>query len=90
METTTALYLKGEIGLIMPSLRKIVPDSLSEEDYELFLKYLISDRNQVMADRAVPIIDKGNTFIAVGALHLPGKVGIIELLRAKGYRVTPL
>ncbi|WP_176036564.1 TraB/GumN family protein [Brucella tritici] len=90
METTTALYLKGEIGLIMPSLRKIVPDSLSEEDYELFLKYLISDRNQVMADRAVPIIDKGNTFIAVGALHLPGKDGIIELLRAKGYRVTPL
>ncbi|WP_139974792.1 TraB/GumN family protein [Ochrobactrum sp. CGA5] len=90
LETTTALYLKGEIGMIMPSLRKIVPDSLSEEDYELFLKYLISDRNHVMADRAVPIIDKGNAFIAVGALHLPGKEGIIELLRAKGYRVTPL
>ncbi|MGK8639046.1 TraB/GumN family protein [Brucella anthropi] len=90
METTTALYLKGEIGMIMPSLRKIVPDSLSEADYELFLKYLISDRNQVMADRAVPIIDKGNAFIAVGALHLPGKDGIIELLRAKGYRVSPL
>ncbi len=90
METTTALYLKGEIGMIMPTLRKIVPDSLSEEDYELFLKYLISNRNHVMADRAVPIIDKGNAFIAVGALHLPGKEGIIELLRAKGYRVTPL
>ncbi len=90
METTTALYLKGEIGMIMPTLRKIVPDSLSEEDYELFLKYLISDRNHVMADRAVPIIDKGNAFIAVGALHLPGKEGIIELLRAKGYLVTPL
>ncbi|WP_273792176.1 TraB/GumN family protein [Brucella anthropi] len=90
METTTALYLKGEIGMIMPTLRKIVPDSLSEEDYELFLKYLISNRNHVMADRAVPIIDKGNAFIAVGALHLPGKEGIIELLRAKGYLVTPL
>ncbi|WP_433761042.1 TraB/GumN family protein [Brucella anthropi] len=90
METTTALYLKGEIGMIMPSLRKIVPDSLSEADYELFLKYLISDRNQVMTDRAVPIVDKGNAFIAVGALHLPGKDGIIELLRAKGYRVSPL
>ncbi len=90
METTTALYLKGEIGMIMPSLRKIVPDSLSEADYELFLKYLISDRNQVMTDRAVPIIDKGNAFIAVGALHLPGKDGIIELLRAKGYRVSSL
>lgn len=90
METTTALYLDGEIGMIMPALRKIVPDSLSDDDYDLFLKYLISDRNHLMADRAVPIIDKGNAFIAVGALHLPGKDGIIELLRAKGYRVIPL
>jgi len=90
METTTALYLGGEIGMIMPALRKIVPDSLSDDDYDLFLKYLISDRNHLMADRAVPIIDKGNAFIAVGALHLPGKDGIIELLRTKGYRVIPL
>lgn len=90
METMTALYLKGEIGMIMPALRKIVPDSLSDEDYDLFLKYLISDRNHVMADRAVPIIDKGSAFIAVGALHLPGTDGVIELLRAKGYRVVPL
>jgi len=90
METTTTLYLKGEIGMIMPALRKIVPDSLSDDDYDLFLKYLISDRNHVMADRAVPIIDKGNAFIAVGALHLPGTDGVIELLRAKGYRVVPL
>ncbi|KAB2720432.1 TraB/GumN family protein [Brucella intermedia] len=90
METMTALYLKGEIGMIMPTLRKIVPDNLSDEDYDLFLKYLISDRNHVMADRAVPIIDKGNAFIAVGALHLPGADGVIELLRAKGYRVVPL
>ncbi|MBR7652120.1 TraB/GumN family protein [Brucella oryzae] len=90
METTTALYLAGEIGMIMPALRKIVPDGLSEADYELFLKYLISDRNHIMAERAVPIIDKGNAFIAVGALHLPGKDGIIELLRTKGYQVTPL
>ncbi len=67
-----------------------MPDGLSEADYELFLKYLISDRNHIMAERAVPIIDKGNAFIAVGALHLPGKDGIIELLRTKGYRVTPL
>ena len=90
METTTALYLDGEVGMIMPVLRKIVPDGLSDDDHDLFLKYLISDRNHVMADRAIPIIDKGNAFIAVGALHLPGKDGIIELLRAKGYRVAPL
>ncbi|KAB2700678.1 polysaccharide biosynthesis protein GumN [Ochrobactrum sp. Kaboul] len=90
METTTALYLKGELGMIMPALRRIVPDALSDQDYDLFLKYLITDRNHTMADRAVPLLEKGNVFIAVGALHLPGEEGVVELLRAKGYRLTAL
>ncbi|MEL4069014.1 TraB/GumN family protein [Ochrobactrum sp. GPK 3] len=90
METTTALYLKGELGMIMPALRRIVPDALSDQDYDLFLKYLIIDRNHTMADRAVPLLEKGNVFIAIGALHLPGEEGVVELLRAKGYRLTAL
>jgi uncharacterized protein YbaP (TraB family) len=36
----------------------------------------------------VPHLDKGGAYIAVGALHLPGKSGLIELLRAAGYTVT--
>jgi len=40
-----------------------------------------------MADRAEPYIKKGSTFIAVGAAHLPGKEGVIGLLRKKGYKV---
>ncbi|NNU59321.1 TraB/GumN family protein [Ochrobactrum soli] len=90
METTTALYLKGELGMIMPALRQIVPDALSDQDYDLFQKYLITDRNHTMADRAVPLLEKGNVFIAIGALHLPGQEGVVELLRAKGYRLTAL
>jgi uncharacterized protein YbaP (TraB family) len=43
-----------------------------------------------MADRAVPLLEKGNVFIAIGALHLPGEEGVVELLRAKGYRLTAL
>jgi uncharacterized protein YbaP (TraB family) len=30
----------------------------------------------------------GGAFIAVGALHLAGKTGLIERFRAMGYRVT--
>lgn len=90
METTTALYLQGETGMIMPALRKLVPDDLTDQDYVQFQKTLITDRNHVMAERAVPLLEKGNAFIAVGALHLPGTEGLVELLRAKGYRVTPL
>ncbi|CAN7189787.1 hypothetical protein Brsp04_03103 [Brucella sp. NBRC 12952] len=90
METTIALYLQGEIGMIMPALRKIVPDSLSKEDYDLFQKVLLTDRNHIMAQRVAPVLATGDAFIAVGALHLPGKEGLVELLRAQGYRLTAM
>ena len=41
-----------------------------------------------MADRSVKYMKSGSTFIAVGAAHLPGKEGIIENLRKKGFTVT--
>jgi uncharacterized protein YbaP (TraB family) len=49
---------------------------------------LLADRNDVMAARAEPLLAKGGVFIAVGALHLSGKRGLIALLRARGYRVS--
>jgi uncharacterized protein len=36
-----------------------------------------------------PILQRGGAFIAVGALHLPGPEGLVELLREAGYEVTP-
>ena len=51
---------------------------------------LIEKRNRTMHERAMPLIDGGNAFIAVGALHLPGNTGLVELLRQSGYRVTPV
>ena len=48
---------------------------------------MVTARNRTMAERAMPFIDAGGAFIAVGALHLPGEEGLIELLRKKGYRV---
>jgi uncharacterized protein YbaP (TraB family) len=41
-----------------------------------------------MADRGEPILARGNVFMAVGALHLIGDEGLVELLRKKGYTVT--
>jgi hypothetical protein len=49
---------------------------------------LLADRNETMVERAAPLLEKGGAFIAVGALHLSGKRGLIERLRAKGYQVT--
>lgn len=90
METAITLYLQGDVGMIAPALRKIVPEDLSDADYALFQKVILTDRNHLMVDRATPLLEKGGVFLAIGALHLPGKEGVVELLRQKGYRLTAL
>jgi hypothetical protein len=54
---------------------------------ERFQKALITDRNKRMANRIADFAGKQPVFIAVGALHLPGEKGVIELLRKKGFLV---
>jgi len=56
-----------------------------EEFKDDFEKYLIVDRNLSMSLKMDEIISSKSAFIAVGAAHLPGTKGILELLRAKGY-----
>ena len=41
-----------------------------------------------MMDRAAPLLAEGGAFIAVGALHLSGKGGLVERMRGAGYSVT--
>lgn len=51
---------------------------------------LLKNRNIKMTERIEAIIKKHGTFIAVGAAHLPGEYGLIDLLRSKGYVVKPV
>ncbi|OJF96469.1 TraB/GumN family protein [Pararhizobium antarcticum] len=90
MSTTTDLYLSGEIGMIMPMMKAVAEKKSANSDagYADFEQRIIIDRNEVMATRARPILDTGNVFMAVGALHLPGEEGVIELLRKEGFKVT--
>lgn len=53
-----------------------------------FTRRLLVGRNEIMLARARPLLDKGGAFIAVGALHLVGKNGLVELTRGAGYQVT--
>jgi len=34
------------------------------------------------------LLAEGNAFIAVGAAHLPGEKGILQLLEKQGYRLS--
>ena len=74
---------------MFPVLKTLSPEEKDDDGgYAAFEEAMISNRNVTMAERAMPIIDKGNAFIAVGALHLPGEKGVPQLLSERGYTVT--
>jgi uncharacterized protein YbaP (TraB family) len=89
IETMVALYLRGDTGMFWPLFRAVLPSGAgADAGYGDFEKTMVTARNRVMAERADPILKKGNAFIAVGALHLPGPDGLIALLGKEGYKVT--
>ena len=51
---------------------------------------LLNNRNKNWIPVMQEYIEKSPTFFAVGAGHLVGNEGVIALLRAKGYSVTPV
>jgi uncharacterized protein YbaP (TraB family) len=74
-------YRKGDLNAL---------DSLHDLQYDgtAFRKYMLDERNINMVEKLDSILKTGLTlFIGVGAAHLPGDIGMIELLRAKGYTV---
>lgn len=78
------LYLKEDLE----GLYKVVSEessSIPEFNYNFL---------EVRNKNWIPVIEKSissnSIFIAVGAAHLPGESGVIQLLRSKGYSVEPV
>jgi uncharacterized protein YbaP (TraB family) len=55
-----------------------------------FYSNFIVKRNQKWIPIISDLILKNSTFIAVGAAHLPGEEGVLNLLRKAGYTITPV
>lgn len=60
-------------------------DATPEED-----EALIYARNANWAKLLTAIVQEKSTLVAVGAAHLPGERGLLELLRKAGFEVTPV
>jgi uncharacterized protein YbaP (TraB family) len=83
------LYLARDVGAILPfSLKLAEKAGFDPTVFAPIERDLIDKRNVTMRDAALPLIREGNAFIAVGALHLSGKGGLVELLRAANFAVT--
>jgi uncharacterized protein YbaP (TraB family) len=89
VETMIVLYENEATGMFWPLLRAVLPEGTGDEvGYAAFEQALVTGRNRIMAEKAEPLLRRGNAFVAVGALHLPGPEGLIELFRAAGYGVS--
>jgi uncharacterized protein YbaP (TraB family) len=51
---------------------------------------LLYARNRKWARLLDGLLPQKSLLIAVGAAHLPGKGGVIDLLRKEGYKVEPV
>jgi len=60
---------------------------ISKKSMGKIRKLMIYDRNLFMKERILNIISGNPSFIAVGAAHLFGQKGLIQLLRKEGYKV---
>lgn len=57
-------------------------------DRRLFTDKVLLARNRAMVERMSAALAEGGALVMVGALHLPGKDGIVDLLRQRGFKIT--
>lgn len=62
----------------------------SDPGMDEYMDLLLYGRNRRWVEQMPDIMKQRCTLFAVGAGHLPGEQGVINLLRKKGYRVTPM
>lgn len=62
----------------------------SDPGMDEYMDILLYGRNRHWVDQMPEIMKSKCILFAVGAGHLPGEQGVINLLRKKGYKVTPM
>lgn len=86
-------YRQGETQLVVTYGKWVSLSRGSEHTEEVnkaFLDQILVGRNRAWMDDLTAALEAGNAFVAVGALHLPGEEGLVELLRRDGWTLTRL
>lgn len=89
LEQMKFTYLSGDLS----KLQALALSQMKAEKHTILdslMRQIIENRNYKMVDRMQAQLARGNGLVAVGALHLPGDEGIINLLRKQGYHLSPV
>jgi uncharacterized protein YbaP (TraB family) len=77
-----AAYRKGDLDKLDSLTRMVSPAA--------FIKYILIERNRNFVAGMDTLMRQKPMFTGVGAAHLPGAEGCIEMLRERGYQVRPV
>jgi len=78
------IYKSGNLDSLASFMVESSPELMEFEEL------LLTKRNQNWIPKLLPLIQSKSSFIAVGAAHLAGENGLIELLKKEGYKLTPV
>ena len=74
----------------LDKLMAVMTDATMGGESEEAMEALIYSRNRNWAEKLVKIMPERTCLVCVGAGHLPGPQGLLQLLRDKGYTVEPM
>lgn len=83
-EKLEAAYARGDIDAVFEySLHPF-------ENNELFIEEFYFKRNEEWLPKLEKMFTENKSFVTVGVTHLEGEKGLLNLLRSKGYTLTPV
>ena len=86
---TTHAWLRGDLD----ALFRIASNTdgrfpAMTRHYTVLIEHIIHGRTALMHHRLFVPLREGRVFVAIGAMHLQGRKGLLAMLRQDGYRVT--
>ena len=78
----------NRFNLDLKKLEELLIDS--DAGVGAFADIMLYHRNQNWVEKLKSVMPNHSVVIAVGAGHLPGEKGVINLLRKEGYKVSPV
>ena len=86
----TESYKRQDLNSLYSSMIKEIEESdYSPEEKKIRFEKLFTSRNKNWAEQLNTIMPQKSVLVVVGAGHLPGDDGLLDLLKRKGYTVEP-
>jgi uncharacterized protein YbaP (TraB family) len=88
LDRMVAIYNSGDYD----KLYAFTVQNLPKKDgaRQAFVDRVLVQRNRTMVERMAGALTEGDALVVVGAAHLPGENGIVDLLRRRGFKISTI